>query len=736
MTTATGAAPRAADSAGITGVPAVAPLGQLAAHPRNPRRDLGDLTEITASIAAHGVFEPLVVLTAEAFTAAAEADGDPERPVPGFTHVIVMGHRRAAAARAAGVEQVPVLVRDDLAGAAAIAAMIAENTHRQGLDPLAEAEAMAELARRGWRQRRIAAETGCSQAHVSKRMALLQLPGDARDALAAGTLSVADALELHKLAGAGDREVTDRVIDHAAGEITAGRLAPASAVSLARQEVRRALAEKQARAELAAAGIDVVTSAQRDRQGWPRVWDGDQGPHQEAGCLAAMIGWAGAPEYVCVNPAGHPDTEQGAYSARRAREAADERESRKAAKARDAACTAIAAGQLPAPGELARLLAATMLDGSGHSETLRLACRWLRDAGIAPPGADHYRWRDELAAAGDHAGLQRYAYAYALAADEVAARYRRDTWGPRQAAHLERLTARAGYQPGEWEQARAGEARQAAAARGTVACPDCGCTATAGPSGCDVRYDRDAGRPVQACAWNCPRHRAAREAATAAGQPGPGQDPDAVFDALADLFTATDPTTAAGSRLPAGLADAVQDARATFADLYEQLEGDQPPGAAVTAALALRGAARPFETDWTPELRDAFTALAALGTPAGKTAPGEHSGAIPGRRPGPAGQDGNALHDLLVGIIIAIDPTTAAGSRLPDAVADAIAGARSRFAAAYRDWQPGLDSTEVLATAHGLAAAAVPHADQWTPELDAALSALAASEDPEAVDAS
>jgi ParB/RepB/Spo0J family partition protein len=614
VTTAADAVPRAADSAGITGLAAVVPLARLAVHPRNPRRDLGDLTEMTVSMAAHGVFEPLVVLTAAAYTAAAEADGDPERPAAGVTHVIVMGHRRAAAARAAGLAEVPVLIRDDLAGATAIAAMIAENVHREALDPLAEAEAMAELARRGWRQRRIAVETGCSQAHVSKRMALLQLPGAARDALAAGRLSVADALELHKLAGAGDREITDAVIERAVGEVTAGRLPAASAISLARQDVRRALAEKQALAELAAAGIAVVTSAQRDRHGWPRVWDGDEQPHREAGCLAAMIGWSGTPEWVCTDPAAHPDDDQGAYSRRRTREAADQRESRKAGKARDAACTAIAAGQLPAPGELARLLAATMLDGTGHSETLRLACRWLRDAGIAPPGADHYQWRNELTAAGDHAALQRYAYAYALAADEVAARYRQGTWGTRQAAHLERLTAQAGYQPGGWEQARASEAGQAAAARGTLACPDCGCTAAPSPAGCEVRFDRDAGRPVQACAWDCRQHRAAAQTRSAAaggrradGEPGS----DELYEALEDLLIATDPSTAAGSRLPA-LAAAIEDTRITFGDLYQDLAGDQPPGEVIAAAVALRAAAKPHEADWTPELRAAFDAVAAL----------------------------------------------------------------------------------------------------------------------------
>jgi len=618
VTSAADTGPRVADSAGITGIPAVVPLGMLAAHPRNPRRDLGDLTEMAASMAAHGVFEPLVVLTAEAFTAAAETDGDPERPAPGITHVIVMGHRRAAAAEAAGLAEVPVLVRDDLAGPAAIAAMIAENAHRQGLDPLAEAGAMAELARRGWRQRRIAAETGCSQAHVSKRMALLQLPAAARDALAAGTLSVADALELHKIAGAGDREVTDAVIERAVAEIAAGRMPAGSAVSLARQDVRRALAEKQTRAELAAAGIDVVTSAQRDRGGWPRVWDGDEHPHRQAGCLAAMIGWSGAPEYVCVDPAGHPEDGQGACSRRQARQAADERESRKAARARDAACTAIAAGQLPGPGDLARLLAATMLDGTGHSETLRLAHRWLADAGIAPPGADHYRWRNELSAAADHAGLQRYAYAYTLAADEVAARYRRDAWGTRQAAHLERLTAHAGYQPGDWEQARAREARQAAAARGAVACLDCGCSAAPGPAGCDVRYDRDAGAPVQSCAWDCPRHRAAAQARdTAAASPGtPDGEPgsDDLYEALEDLLAATGPAAGTGG-LPGELAAAIEAARAAFAASYQDQAGDQPPGEVITAALTLRAAALPHQDAWTPELRDALRRLADLTTP-------------------------------------------------------------------------------------------------------------------------
>jgi hypothetical protein len=69
---------------------------ELVAHPRNVRADLGDLTGLTASIAAQGVLEPLVVVPS--------GDG----------HQIVAGHRRAAAAIAAGLDRVPCIVRRDL----------------------------------------------------------------------------------------------------------------------------------------------------------------------------------------------------------------------------------------------------------------------------------------------------------------------------------------------------------------------------------------------------------------------------------------------------------------------------------------------------------------------------------------------------------------------------------------------------------------------------------------------
>jgi ParB/RepB/Spo0J family partition protein len=562
-----------------------------------------------------------VVVTAAAYTAAADKTGDAERPGgDGWTHVIVMGHRRAAAARAAGLEEVPAVVRDDLAGAPALAAMIAENMHRAGLEPLAEAGAMGELARLGWSQRAIAAEIGCSQAHVSKRLTLLDLPAAARDAVAAGRLPVAQAVELHKAVAGVDDDVAADVMANAIADIGSGYRADGVVSSAARHAARLQTA-KQTRADLKARGIEVIPGDKRSKMGWPYLGARETKTHEKAGCLAASLDYNGRAEYTCTNPASHPDASpaDAARARERTREQEDERETRKAVKARDAACTAIAAGQLPAAGELARILAAALLDGTGHAETLRLACKWLRDAGTAPAGVDHYAWHKQLAADGDHAGLARYAYAYALAADEAHVRSRWHSWGARHAAHLDRLAAAAGYQPTPWERARLDEVRLVAEARLVLACPDCGCIGAPTPDSCDVQFDRGAGEPVYKCAWNCKRHKAHQDAVREPGdRSGSADADDDLGDLIRGLIIAIHPTTAAGSRLPGDIGVAIGDARDSLSAAWRDRTGEETDGV-LSAVRDLAAAAAPHEDAWTPELRDALAALAGAGV-TGRTA--------------------------------------------------------------------------------------------------------------------
>jgi ParB/RepB/Spo0J family partition protein len=581
---------RARDSAGISPAPAAVlvsvPLEALAPHPHNPRVSLGDLADLTASIQAQGLFEPLVVLTAAAYTAAAEADGDLERPAAGITHVNVMGHRRAEACRAAGLAEVPVIVRDDLAGAPALAAMVAENMHREDLTPLAEAGAFAELARRGWRQRKIATETGCSQAHVSKRLALLRLPDDARTALAAGTITVADAQELHKLTGGSEDAATEDAISRAVASIAKGWSAE-GAVNEAQGKLRRARTEQATRDKLAAEGVRVVTEQQRARGGWPRL-HGDIAPHAGTGCLAALIDWSGDPDYVCTNPAGHPGTARSREARAEAERHETDREGRKAAKARDAACQQVAAARMPAAGDLVQQLAAALITGGGggYSDALRLAYRWLRDSGIVSADQDHYQARAGLLATpgSDPKTLQRYAYAYCLAIDELYTRsrgYGAPTWSARHTAHLARLTEHAAYQPTPWEARQLAVWRACQDARGTLACPACGCTRT---KDCGIRYDTDQGKPVFACASFCSQHHGKASQSEHVGETET-IDRDALFDAIEEVVSQLDRTRL--HLLPDEAAEALEGPASTLADVLASQAGNGPLIDLTTAASAV-----------------------------------------------------------------------------------------------------------------------------------------------------
>lgn len=123
----------------------------LAAHPSNVRHKLRDLRGMVRSIKAAGILVPLVVVPS--------GDGG---------HQIVAGHRRCAAAIDAGLTQVPCLVRGDLDDARQVAAMLVENTQREGLSGAEEAAGYEQLAMLGLSDSGIAKATGATRRHVDK----------------------------------------------------------------------------------------------------------------------------------------------------------------------------------------------------------------------------------------------------------------------------------------------------------------------------------------------------------------------------------------------------------------------------------------------------------------------------------------------------------------------------------------------------------------------------------------
>ena len=191
---------------------------------------------------------------------------------------------------------------------------------------------------------------------------------------------------------------------------------------------------------------------------------------------------------------------------------------------------------------------------------------------------------------------------------------------------------------------------------------------------------------------------------------------------MRNLVIAADPSTPAGSRLPGGFADAICAPLGQLAAAIDDADAGGDITAAWAAARAFASVAATAEDAWTPELRAALAALAGAGVT--RAAEKETAGEAVTGLADPGGADLDDLDDLLRDLIVAIDHTTAAGSPLPGGVDAAIGGARRSFSAAWRE-RSGEDNGSVLAAVRGLAAAAAPHEDAWTPELRAALAALA-----------
>jgi ParB family chromosome partitioning protein len=158
----------------------------LVDHPGNVRDDLGDLDELTASIRQVGVLEPLVVVPTE--------EG----------HRIVTGHRRKAAAIAAGLATVPCYERPDLAADSdQVLAMLVENLRRDDLTELEEARGYQQLLDLGMSATKIANATGTSRSRVRDALAVTKSDTALTTATAHG-LSLDQALVLTEFEGDDD----------------------------------------------------------------------------------------------------------------------------------------------------------------------------------------------------------------------------------------------------------------------------------------------------------------------------------------------------------------------------------------------------------------------------------------------------------------------------------------------------------------------------------------------------
>ena len=450
-------------------------LEEIAPAADNLRADVGDVSELAASIAEAGVLEPLIVTRVKP----GETDNG------GVLYSLVIGHRRLAGARKAGVPRVPAIIRE-LDDKQRVEAMLVENLQRADLAPLEEAEGYRRLVALGVGQVELARRIGRSQAHVSKRLSLLKLAPETRDVLTEGGIDLAGALELVPYT----REVQLHVLQAIAESIKrkdryiapAGQLAAAAAARLELQ-----LKRERALVTLGTAKTSVLHT---DEYGYPKGHPTELGKgygrlpitakaHAGAGCHAAYVDREGEIRYVCTKPENHlkdpskaiakaakqlttsrsaavrGDDRSGAARAKAAlKKAAETRERNKVLRAAAPGRAKAIAGQLKARQSREQLLDFTL------RQLLQLVLP--RNANVARAAAEllghkpkdrngEPAWKSYLAGGTDH--LVKLAYAFALASGEApfamqtARGYFDQELAPNAARMLEHLKAAGSYKP-------------------------------------------------------------------------------------------------------------------------------------------------------------------------------------------------------------------------------------------------------------------------------------------------
>lgn len=176
------------------------PIGAIEPNPHQPRSSFDEdaLLALSASVRELGVLQPVLV-----------------RPLGDGRYQLIAGERRWRAAKRAGLDAVPSLVKtsDDQAS---VEQALVENLHRQDLNALEEAAAYSQLIDEfGLTHDEVATRVGKSRSAVSNTLRLLQLPQSIQKLLAEGRLSAGHA---RALLGTPDRAYQEALARSAADD--------------------------------------------------------------------------------------------------------------------------------------------------------------------------------------------------------------------------------------------------------------------------------------------------------------------------------------------------------------------------------------------------------------------------------------------------------------------------------------------------------------------------------------
>jgi len=175
------------------------PIDQIEVNPYQPRKvfDFTALDELAASIKASGVIQPIIV-----------------RRIGG-SYQLIAGERRWRAARQAGLDRIPAIVRE-ATDAQSIELALVENLLREDLNPIEAAQAYQKLlADFSWTQEELAQRIGKDRTSIANCLRLLRLPEEIQADLRGGRLTMGHARALLALSTVSEQlKLRDEILAH------------------------------------------------------------------------------------------------------------------------------------------------------------------------------------------------------------------------------------------------------------------------------------------------------------------------------------------------------------------------------------------------------------------------------------------------------------------------------------------------------------------------------------------
>ncbi len=173
-------------------------ISKIYPHPDNPRRDVGGVTELAASIKANGIMQNLTVI-----------EGGKGVPSGEDGYTVIIGHRRLAAAKQAGLSVVPCTVVE-MSEKDQIATMLLENMQRSDLTVSEQAQGMQMMFDLGETEAAISEKTGLSISTVSRRLKIAKLNGEKLKGAESRGGTIDDYLKVSEIK---DEKTRDKLLD-------------------------------------------------------------------------------------------------------------------------------------------------------------------------------------------------------------------------------------------------------------------------------------------------------------------------------------------------------------------------------------------------------------------------------------------------------------------------------------------------------------------------------------------